>query len=281
MRWPSVLIEIAKMLGGIVDFAERTEVALVGRSSDLLESWEVDDALVHRQPAHRADSLAGPHSSDPELIGTVDHRFDPQDLAVLVIHLDHVLVVSMLDPRALVPLFVVGDDFALVLLGQFPPEKGEDVLTGETKRRMASQSLVKRLECRPGSEDHVGRVLGLIANPVVVEIPEEALQERIRFARKFVEDFDPLLSGKAVGNLLGFPFVFEPSKSIVGGSISDLAPVQLALQPRVAVDADLDGEGKPGLEADVHQTQLRIQEIEVNKQTLAKSFEKLGVAFSL
>ena len=66
-----------------------------------------------------------------------------------------------------------------------------------------------------------------------------------------------------VGELLGLVEVVDIDKSVVGLDEADALLVELAGEPFVAIDLDLGGERKHGLDADIHQTEVGIEEIEV------------------
>src|SRR5437588_9966403 len=49
----------------------------------------------------------------------------------------------------------------------------------------------------------------------------------------------------------------------------------------MAVDVDLDGQGKPGGQADVQQTEFRIEEVEIEHQAAAEVFLEMGSSFAV
>src|SRR5947209_20057503 len=49
----------------------------------------------------------------------------------------------------------------------------------------------------------------------------------------------------------------------------------------MAVDVDLDGQGKPGGQADVQQTEFRIEEVEIEHQAAAEVFLAMGSSFAV
>jgi hypothetical protein len=61
----------------------------------------------------------------------------------------------------------------------------------------------------------------------------------------------------------------------------DSRPIELAGQPLVAVEADLDGEGKPGLQPHVQQAQLAVEKVEVQGQAFASRGDDLGPVFPI
>ena len=57
--------------------------------------------------------------------------------------------------------------------------------------------------------------------------------------------------------------------------------VELSGQPLVAVDIDLKGQGEPGRQADVQQTKLGIEEVEIEHQAAAEIFLEVGSSFAV
>ena len=66
-------------------------------------------------------------------MGVVDGRFDPQNQALLVVHLERVVIEPMLDPRPLGPRLHIAGHFSLevpvqaAMLGHPPAEKPHHV----------------------------------------------------------------------------------------------------------------------------------------------------------
>src|SRR5688572_18480435 len=87
-------------LAGIIDSGKRIQIAVVGDLRDLGVAVDTGDALAQREPSHRGNSFAHAHPPALELRRTVDHRFDAEDAAVLVVHLDPVLCHPVLHSRA-------------------------------------------------------------------------------------------------------------------------------------------------------------------------------------
>ena len=63
--------------------------------------------------------------------------------------------------------------------------------------------------------------------------------------------------------------VFQPGKGVVAPHIVEFGLIHLARQPLAAVDADINPEGKPGLDAGVHEAEDRVDLIVIQVQALA------------
>jgi len=72
-----------------------------------------------------------------------------------------------------------------------------------------------------------------------------------------------------VRETLGLRQIGNPGEGVVFLAIGDPMPLELACQDFVAMDTDLDGQRKPRLDADMHQSHLPVQEVEVERQALA------------
>lgn len=99
-------------------------------------------------------------------------------------------------------------------------------------------------------------ILGLVRGPVVAVARQPIPQERIHPAREPREERRPGQARKPIGDPLCPPGILEPEEGIVETTVAEAPLVELAGEPVVAVDVDLDGEGEPGLQADVEQAAL-------------------------
>jgi hypothetical protein len=104
----------------------------------------------------------------------------------------------------------------------------------------------------------------LIDDPVVVSVAEPGSAElRIDGTGPAIEDFDPREFGEAVGEALCRIGIVEVGEGVVSLDEAELSVSHLPGQPIVAVDVNLDGEGEPGLDADVHQAEFGIEVVVV------------------
>ena len=83
-------------------------------------------------------------------------------------------------------------------------------------------------------------------------------------------------AGETVGQALGLGGVVELGEGVVLLHEAQFLLHHLLGQPFVAVDVDLDRERQPGLQADVDQAELRIEEVIVEHALLPGSADELG-----
>jgi len=88
-------------------------------------------------------------------------------------------------------------------------------------------------------------------------------EKRVELFGPAVEDRDPGELRKAIGQALSGDGIVELGEGVVLLDEAELGLEHLLGQPVVAVDVDLDGEGKPSLETDVDQAKFGVEEIEV------------------
>ena len=75
--------------------------------------------------------------------------------------------------------------------------------------------------------------------------------------------------------------VFQPGEGVVTPHIVELGLIHLAREPLAAVDADINSEGKPGLDAGVHEAEDRVDLVVIQVQALALAvmdFQFAGLA---
>jgi hypothetical protein len=77
---------------------------------------------------------------------------------------------------------------------------------------------------------------------------------------------------------LGGGDVFQPGKGIVAPHVAEPGLIQLAGEPLAAVEADVDAEGEPGLDAGVHEAEDGMDLVVVQVQALALAVADLQLA---
>jgi len=96
-----------------------------------------------------------------------------------------------------------------------------------------------------------------------------------------LQDARPSHLSEPIGENPG-PFgVRDPQKGVFKLPILDPVAIHLAGEPFMAVEVNLGREGKPGGHAHMHKTQLRIDKIEVEAQTLAPGTDQMGALRSI
>src|SRR5438270_2917427 len=130
-------------------------------------------------------------------------------------------------------------------------------------------------------EEDVEGEFRLVDDPVVREALEEIGEEGIATFGQRGQKAWPFLAQQLVGNLLCLGGVAQDQKSVVAALVAEVLAVELSGQPLVAVDIDLKGQGEPGRQADVQQTKLGIEEVEIEHQAAAEIFLEVGSSFAV
>jgi len=263
--------------------AKALSVTFVGRPRDFVIVVEVGDPLVHGTPIHLVASLALDPAANLKLTGVVDDRLDTQDLAKLVVHLQPVVLDPVLDagPRPAVFL-AIGQHLAVETRVQAAAQKAQDVLSGEVQTGMVEQTRVEVGQGGALLKEDIGAVFGLVDDPVIALALEPGLaQERVDLTRPAIQDLDPAEPREAVGQGLGLERVVELGEGIVVLHEAAARVVELPREPVMAVDIDLRGEGEPGLDADVAEAELGIEEVEVENTLRAAGEDESGAALAI
>src|SRR5207247_3412815 len=82
-----------------------------------------------------------------------------------------------------------------------------------------------------------------------------------------------------VHQLLRPPVIVDPTEAVVVPPVADSRLIHLPRQPLPSVQTDLNGEGKPSLDACVHESELRVHPVVIKEQALARfagQFQLLG-----
>jgi hypothetical protein len=115
-----------------------------------------------------------------------------------------------------------------------------------------------------GRKTQVRAELSLIDDPAIAAFFEEGLlQQGVHRLDQAIEDAHPIESAKGLGELLRPGGVIGLQKSVLALDEAEVTLLHLPGEPFMAVDVDLTGEGKHGLHADVHETEVGIKEVVV------------------
>ena len=99
--------------------------------------------------------------------GIVDRSLDSQDRALLVVHLDRVLIKPVLDSQALAALEVAGANLSAKPTISASPQKTQYVLAAELLNSMPAEPPINPLKGSRILEHHICGVLTLPDAPVV------------------------------------------------------------------------------------------------------------------
>src|SRR3990172_9063384 len=120
-------------------------------------------------------------------------------------------------------------------------------------------------------EHDVGGPLRLVGRPVVLHGRglEDRVVQGVERLRDGVEGLRPIRGQLFVHQALGRLGVTQPGEAVVYALEVRAAPApQLPSQPLATIEADLDVEREPGLQACAHETELRVHEVLVQMQAL-------------
>src|SRR5262245_43447339 len=85
----------------------------------------------------------------------------------------------------------------------------------------------------------------------------------------FSEDRRPVQISKAISEALRSGHILDPQKDVIVLGVADLMGRELASEPLVPIEIDLNLQGNPGLNSHMDQAKVAIHEIEVQVQAFA------------
>lgn len=265
---------------GVVDDGKSINVSLVGREGDLSILVEVCNAFGHGAPGHKGFAVSYALTPDHEVPGVVDDCFDPKDKPVLVVHFDPVGFDPVLDTGTRPTFFEVRNDFAFEDPVESFPEEGHYVLGAETQRGVLQQFGIQVLQSGRALEHHIGGELSLIDNPVVLHVGDECAEQGVGPLSEPAEYKRPIQVLELVGKALSAWWIRNPRKGIVYLPEVHFVSFHLSGQPFMAIETNLDGKRKPTLQTHMHQSEDRINEVEIHTQTLASSGDDARSSFA-
>ena len=197
----------------------------------------------------------------------VGGALDAGDTGELIVELDTGRSHVMADARVLDAGGEIVAELALVSPGEIASEKGCNMLGLDDVHGGAHDRLVERLELGLAAKDYVGGVLDLHEAPVVAGA--ETAQHRTEPLRPGSEVLMERLCAELVGECLRREGIGDGNEGVIGHLEGDIGLQQLARQPGVAVEVDLQPERGLGRNAHVAQTELLVDEVELEMQALA------------
>jgi hypothetical protein len=152
---------------------------------------------------------------------------------------------------------------AVESLVQLASQVAEDLLGSEGEDREAQQSGKQFGQDPPADEDDVRGVLGLVDDPIVTQTSEFLEQEWIDLAGISLQDLRPGELGEAIGAALSGFGVGHADEGVVDLLEGDALLLKLSGRKVVAVRIRLNGERRPGRQANVDQSEFLVDEVVV------------------
>src|SRR5271166_585337 len=254
------------------------EVTVVGGARQVGPTWQVHHAFAQRHPRPAPLLSPGHQTPNAKPVRLIDGRLDPQDAAVLVVHLDRILVDPVFDPHAFGTSFVIRRRFAMERAVAAPAQKAQHVPADEVLQRMPDKLRVSFAQPRRVAEHDVAGVLRLPCRPVIRSEPvggavwrrhTPPAQPRHDGAGEAVQDSYPRARLQAIEQLLGAGEVVDAAETVVALLEADAFAGQLPGQVFAAVDTHLNGKRQPGLQTHVHQAKFAVQVVEIELQAFS------------
>ena len=153
---------------------------------------------------------------------------------------------------------------------QLAAQEPHDLGCREVVSPVAEQLRIELSQGLGRAEQHVGGPLALFERPVVFQglVAEELPVGRMELVQQIEKGLPPAGFQLLVAEFLGSLVVFQLQEAVVALPIAQAGGVELAGQPLAAVDRNVDREREPGLQAEVHEPELAVLQIEVVVQAL-------------
>jgi hypothetical protein len=132
----------------------RLAIPLVALIAQFTPAVQVADAFAHSLPRGRTIGVIRRRAKHLEVPRVVDRRFDPQDAAAFVVHLDRVAIHPVLDPKAFMELAAVGHH--LSRNSALDPAGGTDVFSTEVPHHRGTVADAHRM-VQPRRVDRIQR----------------------------------------------------------------------------------------------------------------------------
>ena len=188
----------------------------------------------------------------------------PRVVSPRIIHFEVCLAERVFDASALDEGLETAGDFGRgSRRGLAFAEEAVDVGALDFDGGGAGELLVKAGQQLFVFEDDVGGEFGLIDAPL--EVVAQAFVQGDPAGGVAVEDGLDFLRVNRVGKALGAREVGDMGEAVVGLGVTDARRLELAFEPVVAVETELEAEGRPGGNAQVAEAEHRIDEIDVGQ----------------
>src|SRR6266567_5233967 len=273
--------------GVVVHFGQGIQVALRGSARDFGSPVQVGNPASHPPPSARPLGVTFPGTVDAQVIPVVQGRFGAQHTPDrgkgFVVKLHRVAVQGVLDADPFLTLPQIADHFAVKALRDLSTRRkasaqiAHHVLAAQGGQGVVQQPRVEVPERRGTSEDHIRGPLALVGGPVIagLEGTEDRFVRRVQLSGDLVQPARPLYSQLRIQQSLRVGPVFHPGKAVVLPHKLQARGRHLPGQPLPSVQADLDGEGKPSLNARVHETPAGMNRVVVKKQAFSPTLRQV------
>lgn len=253
----------------VFDHREGLQIVMVGRPRDFEITIEIGHTLGHREPAYSLLAVAHSRSTNLKFIRTIDNRFYTQYASMLIVHFYPVIFHPVFNPGTGPTFFEFVENLTFKASVQFSSEKSQYILSAETHRGVPEQFFIQTLESSSTVEQDISSELSLVDDPVVFGVFEYIFKQRVDPACQSIEHRRPFLFDEVVAETLSTQRFPDGYEGIVQPFIADVVSVHFACQPLMTIDIDLDLKRKPRLNANMHQSKLTVNKIEIEKQALA------------
>jgi len=141
------------------------------------------------------------------------------------------------------------------------------------------QAGIERGQTRRIAEEQVGGILAGTGGPVI-GLSDGAADfpvQRMGLIQQAAQHARPGGAQLFVQQTLGRQRIFHPDETVVALAVGQTGSVHLAGEPVATVEADVHGEGKPGLHAHMTQAQFLVQKVVVEVETFARLQDQVNV----
>src|SRR5215470_7946941 len=162
-------------------------------------------------------------------------------------------------------------------------QKTHHLLAAQVEYPMQHQAWNQPVQNPLIMEQHVAGEFSLGGCPVVAESVEGAsdfLMQRVIGLAQLLAQTNPVRAQLSIGQILGLVKIFQVGKAVIDLAVTQPLLIHLTGKPVMAVEADVDEKGKPGLQPKVQQSKASVLDVEVQVQALAQlqvRFELLGL----
>src|ERR1017187_212377 len=245
--------------------------SLIGFLRHLGAAMQVRDAFSHRAPAQvlLRPSLFGPvYPKVPYVVkGGFRSAEHAAELAIrFVVELGGVAVHAVLHTLAWLTTFQIrfqrpvkaGRNVSGLI--HPPAEIAHHVGAGIAEHAMPHQQRHEPPQKVRLGEYHIGGPFRLVTRPVIIDriILEETFVQRIQLPGEAVQQIGPVDLQLPVHQFLSLGVILDPDEAVALLAVLQAFPIHLTSQPFPSIQADLNVEGEPGLDARIHPSHLRM-----------------------